>query len=356
MTALRYTALDWALRTGLLGDRLLSFGARRSIVRRLRREEDGGVEAQERRLAALVDRMSEGPIAELPAKANEQHYELPAEFFALFLGPRRKYSGCLWPEGGDDLAAAEEAMLDLTCRRAGVQDGMDVLDLGCGWGALALWLAEHHDVRVLAVSNSRRQRAWIESERDRRGLSARVEVVTADVNAFDPGRRFDRVVSVEMLEHTRNWRALLARIASWLDDGGKAFVHVFSHRRLAYRFEGTWAAERFFTAGTMPSHDLLLRFAEDLVVTERWAVGGSHYARTLLAWLERLDRHADEALAVLAAELPQHEARRLLATWRLFLLATAEMWRWRGGDEWMVSHYLLEPRGGSGTNALVRAT
>ena len=356
-TSRRFAMLDRALEVGPALDPLLRAGSRWGAVARLRREERGGVEAQERRMNALVARMSSGPIAEQTARANEQHYELPASFLGLFLGPRRKYSGCLWADGVDDLAGAEEAMLALTCERAGLGDGMAILDLGCGWGALSLWVAERYPAaRVLAVSNSHSQRAWIEAERDRRGLHDRLEVVTADVNAFAADRRFDRVVSVEMFEHMRNWEELLRRVGGWLTPGGRAFVHVFSHRCLAYRFKGTWAAERFFTAGTMPSHDLILRFQRDLVVRERWAVAGTHYARTLRAWLERLDARAGEARALLETRHSRREARRLLATWRLFLLSTAEIWGWRGGDEWLVSHYLLEPRGGNGTKPLVRAT
>ncbi|HEX7301165.1 MAG TPA: cyclopropane-fatty-acyl-phospholipid synthase family protein [Solirubrobacteraceae bacterium] len=355
-TLLRYAALDRLLELGALPNPVLRAGARAGTRLRLRREERGGVQAQEERLRALVEHLSSGPVAEHTAAANEQHYELPSEFLGLFLGPRRKYSGCLWSDGVHDLAGAEEAMLEATCARAGVRDGMEILDLGCGWGALSLWLAERYpQAKVLAVSNAHGQRAWIESERDRRGLTG-LEVVTADVNAFAPQRRFDRVISVEMFEHMRNWAELLRRVAGWLEPDGRAFVHVFAHRRLAYRFEGTWAAERFFTAGVMPSHDLMLRFQRDLVVAERWAVSGTHYARTLRAWLARLDAHADEALAVLRTRHPPRAAKRLLATWRLFLLATAEIWDWRGGDEWLVSHYLLEPRGGSGTNPLVRRT
>ena len=355
MTRLRYALLDHALARGLLPDVVVRGGSRFEAGARRRREARGGVEAQEARLTSLVDRMSSGPIAAQPGKANEQHYELPAEFLGLFLGPRRKYSGCLWAPGVDDLASAEDAMLELTCRRAGIRDGMRVLDLGCGWGALSIWLAERYDVDVLAVSNSQRQRLWIEAERDCSRLIGRIEVVTADVNDFDPGRTFHRVVSVELFEHMRNWAALLKRIESWLDDDGKAFVHVFAHRSLAYRFEGTWAAERFFTEGTMPSHDLLLRFADDLVVAQRWALRGGHYARTLSAWLERLDANADRAMAILRVERSEAEARRLLAAWRLFLISTTEIWGWRDGNEWMVSHYLLERRrGGNGTKPLVR--
>jgi cyclopropane-fatty-acyl-phospholipid synthase len=351
----RYRLLDIALTRNLLPDAVLTAGSRWGARARVRQEERGGVEAIEARQDALVARMSSGPVAELPASANAQHYELPPEFLGTFLGPRRKYSGCLWPEGVTSLAGAEEAMLALTCERAGLRDGMEVLDLGCGWGALSLWIAERYPAaRVLAVSNSHGQRGWIEGEARRLGVADRLEVVTADVNQFDPGRRFDRVVSVEMFEHLRNWRELLRRVAGWLNDDGRLFVHVFSHRRVAYRFEGTWAAERFFTEGTMPSHELLLRFADDLVVTDRWAVPGTHYARTLDAWLSRLDADAERALAILEGVAGAREARRLLATWRLFLLSTREIWGWRDGNEWLVSHYLLAPRGGSGTNPEVR--
>jgi cyclopropane-fatty-acyl-phospholipid synthase len=207
------------------------------------------------------------------------------------------------------------------------------------------------------LSNSTRQREWIEAERDRRGLTDNLRVLTADVNDFTPdGARFDRIVSVEMFEHMRNWAALLQRLAGWLTTDGQAFVHVFSHRTLAYRFEGTWAAERFFTAGTMPSHDLLNRFADDMVVTRRWAVSGTHYAETLEAWLTRLDDHAADARRILNAHAGVRIPQLLLATWRLFLISTAEIWRWREGNEWMVSHYLLERRGGRGKKPLVRAT
>ncbi len=312
---------------------MLRAGSRYGAWARVRRESRGGVEATEERIAALVERMSTGPVAEQVAAANEQHYEMPAKFLGLFLGPRRKYSGCLWPDGVDDLAAAEEAMLALTCERAGVQDGMEILDLGCGWGSLSLWLAERYPAaRILGVSNSHGQREWIEAQRDRRGLTSRLEIVTADVNEFATDRRFDRVLSIEMFEHMRNWQELLRRVSAWLAPGGKAFVHVFSHRTLPYRFEGTWASARFFTAGTMPSHDLLERFQHDLVVARRWAVNGTHYARTLRAWLERLDAQVEEARAILerSGRSPR-EARRLVAAWRLFLLSTEEIWGWRGG-------------------------
>ena len=345
LRSVAYGLLDRALERGLAPDPLLRAGSRAGARRRLRVEERGGLERQEERQTALVEHMRSGPIAELPASANDQHYELPAEFFELFLGPRLKYSSALWGPGVEDLAVAEEAMLALSCERAGIEDGMSVLDLGCGWGSLSLWVCERYPAaRVLAVSNSASQRAWIEATRDRRGFGGRLEVRTADVNSLAIEQRFDRVVSIEIFEHMRNWQLLLARIADWLAPAGKLFVHVFSHRRLAYEFERTWAAERFFTAGRMPSHDLLLRFQHDLEVRERWALSGSHYARTLGAWRARLDAHDDRARAVLGAA-GERRAARALAGWRLFLLSTEQMWGWREGREWMVSQYLLERRG-----------
>jgi len=342
----RYALLDRALGRGLLADPVLVAGSRLGARARIRRESAGGVEAQERRLGELVETMRSGPIAESPASANAQHYELPAEFFELFLGPRLKYSCGLWEEGAGDLAASEDAMLALCCERAQLVDGMSVLDLGCGWGSLSLWICERYpNARVTAVSNSASQRAWIESLSDRRGYGDRLSVITADANTLALEQRFDRVLSIEMFEHMRNWEQLLGRIAGWLAPDGRLFVHVFSHRRLAYEFAGTWAAERFFTAGRMPSHDLLLRFQRDLRVSESWAVSGTHYARTLDAWLARLDGSADRAERVLAqAPAGAAGAARALAGWRLFLISTREMWGYRDGQEWMVSHYLLQPR------------
>ena len=342
---LRYRLLDHALERALLPDAVLRTGSLYGAWARERRESRGGVVGQQDRLRVLVARMSRGPIAEVPETANEQHYELPAEFLALILGPRMKYSGCLWPAGVRSLGEAEEAMLALTCARAQVADGMRILDLGCGWGSLSLWLAERYPAAsVVGVSNSAGQRAWIERQCALRGL-ANLTVVTADVNAFAPSGVFDRVMSIEMFEHMRNWRGLLERVAGWLDpDGGKAFVHVFSHRSLPYLFEGTWAAERFFTAGLMPSHDLMLWFQRDLVVANQWIVPGGHYARTLDAWLANLDARSDEALAVLRSSgRSEREARRLLGTWRLFLISTEVIWGYRHGNRWGVSHYLLEP-------------
>jgi len=351
VSALRYRMLDAALGTGMTPDALLRAGSFVGAVMRERRELRGGVAAQQQRLQALLARMRSGPIAELPSVANEQHYELPSDFFGLMLGPRRKYSGCLWEQGTETLAQAEDAMLALSCERAQIQDGMSVLDLGCGWGSLSLWLAEHYPAsRITAVSNSHGQRRHIEARRDQLGFQ-NLEVITADMNDFAPAGRYDRVISVEMFEHMRNWHELLRRISNWCTDDGQVFVHVFSHRTVPYLFEGTWAAERFFTAGLMPSHELPLHFQEHLVLRRRWAVPGTHYARTLRAWLERLDRDPERAIAILRdGGRSEEEAKRAFAMWRLFLISTSVIWGRDHGNRWLVSHYLLAPRGGKGKN------
>lgn len=320
-------------------DSVVRRGVRLNCARRLARERRGG----EARQSAFVSDLRRRAIAEHVVAANEQHYEVPADLFRLVLGPRLKYSCCYWPSGRETLAEAEDAMLELSCERAQVEDGMDVLDLGCGWGSLTFWLAERYPrARILAVSNSRLQREAIEAESLRRGLAG-IDVVTADVNHFDPGRRFDRILSVEMLEHVRNYPALLARIASWLGPDGRLFVHVFSHRAFAYPYESGWLARTFFTGGTMPSHALLPSLVDELRLEDDWRLDGGHYRRTAEAWLERLDAHHDGLLRVLAARYGASESSRHLRRWRVFFQAVAETWGYRGGTEWGVSHYRFAP-------------
>lgn len=320
---------------GLVPDPVLRRAIRLNCARRLARERRGGPSRQK----AFLNELRASAIADRVEKPNEQHYEVPAGFFQLVLGPRLKYSCCYWPEGVETLAAAEDAMLALTCERAEIEDGMEILDLGCGWGSLTFWLAEQYPAcRILAVSNSRTQRAFIESEARGKGLSG-IEVVTADANVFDVDRLFDRVVSVEMLEHARNYEALLGKIGGWLEPGGKLFVHVFSHRDLAYAYESGWMAKHFFTAGTMPSHDLIPHFAGELELEAQWAVNGVHYARSAEAWLTRLDDTRAEAIAVLSETYGANAASRRLRMWRIFFMACAELWGYRSGSEWRVSHY-----------------
>jgi cyclopropane-fatty-acyl-phospholipid synthase len=342
---LRYSMLDRALGLGVIPDPVLRAASRAAARSRLSQESSGGPEAQEERLQDIVRLMSSGPIAEQTQAANDQHYEVPSEFFELFLGPRRKYSSAYFANPEVPLDRAEEEMLALTCGRAGITDGMNILDLGCGWGSLSLWMAEKFPrASITAVSNSATQRQTIEADAERRGLG-NLKVITADVNSFDPGKDFDRVVSVEMFEHMRNWKELLRRVSTWLRPEGRLFVHIFTHRTLAYRFAGTWASERFFTAGTMPSHDLPLFFQEHLRVECRWAMDGNHYARTLGAWLKRLDARRPEALSILEPVYGRKGAKQALGNWRLFLISTEQIWKWNDGNDWMVSHYLFSPRG-----------
>ena len=334
---------------GLLPDTLIRFGIRRLLRDRLRTESRGGCEAMQESMATLLEEMRRGPIAIETDTSKEQHYEVPTEFFRLILGSHLKYSCCRWGPGVTDLNQAEEEMLRLTAERAGVEDGMEVLDLGCGWGALSLWIAERMPgCRVRAVSHSATQGDYIHREAERRGLK-NVTHKTADMNRFEPSGSFDRVVSVEMFEHMRNWEALLGRIASWLAPGGRLFLHVFSHRRHPYFYEtddpSDWMARHFFTGGLMPSDDLLLFFQRDLSILRRWNVSGTHYEKTLLAWLEKLDQRRDEVRAVLEPVYGAADVDRWVQRWRIFLLASAELFGWDGGQEWLVSHYLMGRRG-----------
>lgn len=336
---------------GLIPDALIRFGIRRMLVGRIREEDCGDPERQCERETRLLDALRTGPIAVCTSDANVQHYEVPAAYFRLILGPRLKYSCCYWPDRHTTLEAAEATMLALTCERAQLCDGQSILELGCGWGALTLWMAEFYpNCRITAVSNSPMQREVIEAECRRRGLE-NVEVVTADMNDFSPPRRFDRVVSVEMFEHMRNYERLMARIASWLVSDGKLFVHIFCHRAFAYLYlpdgPNDWMAREYFSGGTMPSDGLLLRFQRELELERQWRVSGAHYQRTLEAWLARLDSQRTEVEAALASGDSPLPARRQAQRWRLFLMACAELFGHRGGSEWWVSHYLFRRRPGA---------
>jgi len=320
--------------TGLVPEPLLRAGIRAICALRLREE-------RRRDPQALVEKLRASDIAIETAAANAQHYEVPTALFRRVLGPHMKYSSCYWPAATSTLAAAEAAMLELTCARAGLADGQDVLELGCGWGSLALWIAARYPrCRITAITSSRTQREHVAAEAAARGL-ANLDVRVADVRALElSAASFDRVVSIEMFEHVRNYQRLLRRIADWLRPEGALFVHVFAHRRFAYPFEdrgaSDWMAREFFTGGLMPSVELFRSFQDDLRITDEWQLRGTHYARTAEAWHDNLlDARADIELLL---------GRRAFVRWRVFFLACAELFGYRGGREWIVAHYRFAPK------------
>ncbi len=333
---------------GLLPDALVRFGIRQLCAERLRAERSGGAWVQSEGFAERLDALRQSPVAIHTEAANAQHYELPPEFFALCLGPRLKYSCCYFPRGAESLAEAEEAMLELYARRAELADGQHVLELGCGWGSLTLWMAERFPrARITAVSNSHGQRHHIEAECRARGL-ANVQVLTCDVNSLNlENAEFDRCVSIEMFEHVRNYETLMRRIATWLKPGGKLFTHLFAHRTLMYPFVSVgadnWMGRHFFTGGLMPSADTLLHFQSDLLLERRWLIDGRHYSRTANLWLERQDERRAQVLAVLRGAYGAH-ARLWFVRWRIFWMACAELFGYAQGTEWLIAHYRFTRR------------
>lgn len=340
-------AISWTER-GLLPDVLVRAGIRRLLEGRLAEIHAGSAERASALTEGFIVAMRRTPIALLPYKANEQHYELPVEFFGQVLGPRRKYSSAWWPAGVNDLGGAEEAALAATCGRAQLADGQAVLELGCGWGSLTQWMAEHYpNSRITAVSNSHSQRKYVEAEAQRRGFT-NVSVTTCDIAQFAPAVRFDRVVSVEMFEHLRNWPEMFRRVRSWLEADGRFFMHVFTHRATPYAFEERdetdWMTRHFFAGGMMPSDDLPGRFQDDLALLAHWRWDGTHYARTAEAWLGNMDRHRTTLWAVLARAYGADLAALWWTRWRLFFMSCAELFGYRRGQQWWVGHYLFEPR------------
>lgn len=335
--------IDSLLEKNLLPDWLIRVGIRRLLAQRIREES-----ARYDRTAYIAD-LKTRPLAEETRAANEQHYEVPTAFYRLCLGRRLKYSGCFYQTGSESLNEAEEAMLAVYVERARLQDGQSILELGCGWGSLSLYLAERFPhSRITGVSNSRTQKEYIDAEAARRGFT-NLQIITCDMNAFDlPGGQFDRVVSVEMFEHMKNYQRLLANVARWLKPDGLLFVHIFTHHQLSYHFiprDATdWMSRYFFTGGQMPAHDLLPAFDDQLQLVQDWKVNGRHYQQTAEHWLQNMDRHRAEIMPLFAQTYGANAATRWWVYWRVFYMACAELWGYRNGEEWLVSHYLFRRR------------
>ncbi len=349
MSAVTARALSWT-EAGMVPDTVIRHGIRRLLDRKLREIRADDIEHVSAAKNRFVDMMNGSPVALVPHLANEQHYEVPAAFFDLVLGEHGKYSCCFWDADTGNLTEAEMLALERTVERAQIEDGMRVLDLGCGWGSLSLWIAEHFPAaRVTAVSNSASQHDFIVERAQDRSLD-NLDVRVADMNDFDSAATYDRIVSVEMFEHMRNWGELFRRIATWLNDDGRFFMHIFTHRSAPYEYidkgPGDWMSRHFFSGGIMPSADLPLRFGDSLATERVWHWNGKHYAKTCNAWLDRMDARRDDIMPILEATYGAADADRWWMRWRMFFMACAELFDYREGREWFVSHYLLSKRGG----------
>ena len=348
MSAVTQRALNWT-EMGLVPDSVVRAGIRRLLERKRSEIRSGNLEHAGNIGNRFVEMMNGSPIALVPDVANEQHYEVPAEFFTEVLGEHRKYSCCYWPKHVNTLDEAEVAALECTAERAGIRDGMDVLDMGCGWGSMSLWIAEHFpNGTVTSVSNSSSQRDFIMGEARSRGLD-NIEVHVCDMNDFEAPGTYDRIVSLEMFEHMRNWGVLFEKINRWLKPDGRFFMHVFAHRTTPYEFidrgDSDWMTRFFFAGGIMPSWDLPLRFADHLAIEQRWAWNGKHYAKTCNAWLEKMDANKATIMPILEGTYGNEDADRWWMRWRMFFMACAELFDTDSGDEWFVGHYRFRKTG-----------
>lgn len=329
-------------------DFLIRIGIRKLLKQRLIEEKKATVELQQDHLMQLITELKNSPIAINTAEANEQHYEVPTEFYQYCLGKNLKYSSGYWNEGVTDINTSENDMLEITCNRAELKDGQDVLELGCGWGSLSLFMAKKYPKSSFTVvSNSRTQKLYIDEQAKQRGIN-NLSVLTVNINDFTIDKKFDRVVSVEMFEHMRNYQLLMKKVADSLKPDGKLFVHIFTHKEFSYKFEvideTDWMSKYFFTGGIMPSDDLLLYFNEHLSIQQHWHVSGMHYSKTSEAWLQNMDKHKTEIMPLFEKTYGKDQAVKWWVYWRIFYMACAELWGYNNGEEWIVSHYLFSKK------------
>lgn len=336
--------LETLLAKQLIPDPVIRWGIRNLLKRRLK--EISPLESESEQMK-FIKKTYQGPIAVNTRDANDQHYEVPTEFYLKVLGKHLKYSSGYW-EQGDNLESSEARMLKLTCERAKLSDGLDILELGCGWGSLTLWMgSQYPNSKITAVSNSKTQKDHIDHQARLRGLT-NITILTADMNEFKAPQLFDRVVSVEMFEHMRNWDELLKRVKSWLKSDGFLFVHIFVHKTTPYLFdvkdETDWMSRYFFSGGMMPSFDQFKKFNNHFKVIEQWMVNGNHYAQTSEAWLEETDKHKRMLIPLFEEHYGKGEGVKWLEWWRVFFMSCAELFKFKKGEEWFVGHYLMGPK------------
>ncbi|WCL47827.1 SAM-dependent methyltransferase [Leptospira sp. GIMC2001] len=345
---MKFLKIEELLEKDIFPDWLIRVRIRQLLSTRLKQEKKANASEQLAHKIKYVNELKNSPIAVHTEAANEQHYEVPSDFFRFVMGKKMKYSSGFWPSENTSFDESEEVMLKLTVERAELKDGMTVLDLGCGWGSVSLYVAEHFPkCKILGVSNSRTQKQFIDAQAKLRGLK-NLEIVTQDMNVFKTSKKFDRIISVEMLEHMKNYEALFARLATYLKPNGKFFVHIFTHKDYAYPFEviddTDWMAKYFFTGGQMPSNDLFLYFQKDFLIENQWAVEGTHYQKTSEAWLANMYTHRDKIFPILEDTYGKENATKWWVYWKVFFMACAELWGYNGGQEWIVSHYLFQKR------------
>ena len=332
---------------GIIPDYFIRQGIVRNCENRLNNENVSNTEKVSTKKQSWIQQMKESPIALVPEKANEQHYEVPPAFFENVLGKHLKYSSGYWPDGVNSLDESEESMLELSFERAQLADGDSILELGCGWGSLTCYMASKlPNSKITAVSNSKDQKEHILNRCKNQGLD-NIEVITADMNDFETENKYDRVVSIEMFEHMRNYKKLLSKISSWLHDDGKLFIHIFTHQSVVYPFENQgeadWMAREFFSGGMMPSHDLLLHFQDDLIIDDVWSMSGTHYEKTSLAWVNKMDANKDSIMKIFLKTYGD-DAKLWFQRWRIFFMSCEKLFGYNNGSEWGVSHYRFSKR------------